>query len=181
LVPVVESAVITTGSIEMASSSMPRTSDGPPSGGRRYGGLSALRANLPPAAANPRGIVTDENVRKRQALADFAAYPERAKSIGKPLPETQGVSQRRAAILKKIQESNDQPAERSVTLRRGKFHKLKLVFDSTSKRYRFVREDTLLGCAQHSLSYGSRDQAMLYYRLDMIRWTNTKTALPRTD
>ncbi|MGB7076130.1 MAG: hypothetical protein WBD53_02980, partial [Xanthobacteraceae bacterium] len=61
--------------------------DGPPiSGGLRFGGLNALHANLPQKAINPRGMVTEADAAARQALADFAAYPARAKSIGGSIP-----------------------------------------------------------------------------------------------
>ena len=79
--------------------------DGPPSsGGYRYGSRNALRANIPAKALNPRGIVTQADSQARQNLFDFAAYPARTKSIGKPIPATRGISTRRAAALQKIQE-----------------------------------------------------------------------------
>jgi hypothetical protein len=87
---------------------MPKHSDGPPLGGTRFGGLEALRANLPSKAINPRGNVTEADARARKALADFAAYPERTKSIGKPLPPTQGTNSERAAARRKIEELKQQ-------------------------------------------------------------------------
>jgi hypothetical protein len=146
--------------------------DGPPiSSGYRYGTLNAFRANLSAEALKPRGVVTEADARARQNLSDFAAYPARAKSIGKPLPVPQGVSPRRAAVLNRIAELAEQEnALRSVTISEGDRYILKLVFGGSSKSYRFYEEDLALGMNRYSLPYGSRDQAKLYYRLDRIRW-----------
>src|SRR6202035_5826351 len=121
--------------------------DGPPiSSGYRYGTLNAFRANLPAEALKPRGVVTEADARARQNLSDFAAYPARAKSIGKPLPVPQGVSPRRAAVLNRIAELAEQEnALRSVTISEGDRYILKLVFGGSSKSYRFYEEDLALG------------------------------------
>lgn len=150
---------------------MPKHADGPPSGGYRYGSLNALRANLPTGAINPRGVVTEANARARQNLSSFADYYTRAKAIGKPLPAAQSISKRRAAVLRKIEELEQQEhAERSVTLVNGELKKLKLVFDTVGKSFHFIEEDLALGIARRSLLYGSKGQAMMYHRLNMIHW-----------
>src|SRR6266849_2572949 len=84
--------------------------DGPAiSGGFRFGYIEAIRAGLPPKATNPRSPTTAD-LRAGQTLADFAAYPQRAKSIGKSVPKTLGLSEGRAAALQKIQEL-EKPSE----------------------------------------------------------------------
>ncbi len=73
--------------------------DGPAiSGGFRFGAIDAMRAGISPRATNPRSL----DPHAGQALADFAAYPQRAKSIGEPLPNTHGISEERAAALRRI-------------------------------------------------------------------------------
>jgi hypothetical protein len=153
--------------------------DGPPiSGGYRYGSLNALRAKLPAKAVSPRGAVTEADSQARRTLADFAAYPARTKGIGKPLPNTQGISSRRAAALQRIRELEQRNQERSVTLHDGQYTKLKLVFDGGRRLFYILEEDFLLGYARRSFSFSSRDRAMLYYRLNRILWTKDRFPLP---
>jgi hypothetical protein len=97
---------------------MPKRSDGPVSGGYRYGSLSAYRANLPAKAINPRGPVTKWNAPARKALADFAAYPARAKSIGKLLPPTKGISEERAAVVRRIEAGEDDGEYKYIVLKK---------------------------------------------------------------
>lgn len=146
--------------------------DGPPiSSGYRYGALNAFRANLPSSAIHPRGQITATDAGARKALSDFASYPLRAKSIGVPLPAAQAVSARRAAALKRIEELERQEnTPRSVTLTEDNRYRLKLLFDGTNKLFRFRQEDLALGLYRNSLPYGTRKQAMMYYRMDAIRW-----------
>jgi hypothetical protein len=87
---------------------MPRHSDGPPAGGYRYGSLKALQARLPAKAINPTGAITEIDAQARQNLSKFAAYSQRPKSIGKPLPVTCSTSAGRAAVSKKIDELKQQ-------------------------------------------------------------------------
>ena len=141
------------------------------SSGYRYGSLNAFQANLPAEAINPRGNVTKANSQARKNLSEFASYPERVKSIGKPLPVTQGVSPRRAAALKRIEELQQQEnVVRDVTLSEDNRYRLKLVFGGSSKSFRFFEEDLALGTNRYSLRFGSREQAMRYYHLGIIRW-----------
>ena len=152
--------------------------DGPPiSGGYRYGSLNAFRARLPASAINPRRIVTEADSKARKSLSDFAAYPVRTKSIGKPLPTTQGVSLRRAAALRRIAELEQQEnVIKSVTLSEGKRYRLKMRFGGDSKSFRFCEEDLALGLIRYSLPYGSCAQALMYYRLNGIRWYPWRSA-----
>jgi len=75
------------------------------SGGYRYGGLESSRAGLPASATTLRSKPTDEGeLENDKTLENFAAYPERAKSIGKPLPPTIGKSKPREAARRRIEE-----------------------------------------------------------------------------
>src|SRR5437762_1382472 len=92
--------------------------DGPPiSSGYRHGGLAALRTGLPASATSLRSKPTEGEREARQTLAKFANYPERTNSLGKPLPPTVGISKRRAATLRRIEElKQEERADMSVTL-----------------------------------------------------------------
>lgn len=152
---------------------MPKHSDGPPLGGIRFGGLEALRASLPSKAINPHGIVTEENTRARQALADFAAYPERTKSIGKPLPSTQGISRRRAAALKQVEELRQQPRyANAVVVSDDDAIKLWLhtVNNDSGKYWYFIEEDKATGTKRRSRKYWSRLGAKAARDAHRIAW-----------
>jgi hypothetical protein len=95
---------------------VPKHSDGPPSGGHRYGGLEAFRSGLPPEAANPRRPRTDAEIKAAKSLADFTDYFGRVKSINRPLPRTKGVSPLRAIVQKKMEESNKEKFVRAAKL-----------------------------------------------------------------
>jgi hypothetical protein len=147
--------------------------DGPPiSGGFRFGGIKAMRTGLPPKATNLQAIVTDADLEARRSLSDFASYHARAKSIGKPLSATRGVSRERAAALLKSQELDQQQlnVERTFTISDNGRFKLKLGVDVANKRYRFVEEDLFEGSMRYSVLYPSKDLAILYHRFNRILW-----------
>ena len=146
--------------------------DGPPiSSGLRFGGLNALRAKLPQKALNPRGVVTETDARARRALADFAAYPDRTKSIGQPAPVPLGISGQRATVLKKIRELECQSANRKLFAVEGSNErKLWLFLDTDNKRYFFQEEDLLLGVARRSILYRSKRRAMQVFERKGILW-----------
>jgi hypothetical protein len=157
--------------------------DGPPSsGGYRYGSRNALRANIPAKALNPRGIVTQADSQARQNLFDFAAYPARTKSIGKPIPATRGISTRRAAALQKIQELEKQlPAQRYFSVIDRKFKKLKLFYNDTRDRFWFVEENLLGRFLLLSLSYENKNRAMRDFTLGRITWIERRAIPTPTD
>jgi len=66
---------------------MPKHSDGPPSGGYRYG-KEAIYSGLPSKAVKPTGELTKADADRRQTLSKFADYRRRVKSIGKEIPLT---------------------------------------------------------------------------------------------
>jgi hypothetical protein len=130
-----------------------------------------MRAGLPPKATDPRSFSSDAELRARQSLASFTAYPARARSIGKELPQTQGVSRRRAAVLQKIKELEQQErAERRVVIFEDGAKKLKLAFDPAGKFFRFVEEDLTLWIARRSISYSAKDSALRAWHRDGIIW-----------
>src|ERR1700722_10806455 len=95
--------------------------DGPPIGGYRYGADEAFRTGLPPKAANPQGKPTGDELQARLSLDKFTAYYERARSIGKPIPATQGTSKGRADVLAKADELKQHEKDGgSISLINGK-------------------------------------------------------------
>jgi hypothetical protein len=151
---------------------MPKHSDGPPSGGRRYGGLEAFRSGLPPQAANPRRPRTHAELKAARNLADFTDHFGRLKSFDEPIPETQGVSRRRAASFKRRQElERERPLVKPVIIKRGKFKELWLVRDDeVSVWYRFVEKNFATRTIRRSLSLRGRERAMQIYEADRIMW-----------
>jgi hypothetical protein len=152
--------------------------DGPPiSGGYRYGRLEAFRTGLPARAAALRSKPTEGEIRARQTLEKFAAYPERAKSIGKPLPATVGISKSRAASLRRIEELEQEArADRSVTLLETEDLKIKWVYGGAHK-YSLIEEDLVLGVARVSITYGSKERAFHLWHLGRVTWID-KYSLP---
>jgi hypothetical protein len=145
--------------------------DGPPiSGGYRYGGLEALRTGLPASATTPRAKPSESELEARQTLNKFAAYPERAKSIGKPLPPTVGISRRRAASLRRIEElEQEERADKSVTLWEADNLKIKWVFRGAHKD-RLLEEDSVRGVARVSITYASKERAFHAWHLGRVTW-----------
>lgn len=152
--------------------------DGPPiSSGYRYGGLEALRTGLPASATTLRSKPAEGELEARQTLDKFAAYPERAKSIGKPLPATVGISKRRAASLRRIEElEKEERADRSVTLSEADDLRIKWVFRGAHKD-RLVEEDLVRGVVRVSIIYGSRERAFDAWHLGRVTWID-KYSLP---
>lgn len=146
--------------------------DGPPiSSGYRYGGAEALRTGLPTTATALRSKLTEGELVARQTLVKFAAYPERTKSIGKPLPTTVGVSRRRAASLQRIEElEQEERTDRAVTLVQSGDLKIKWVYAGARKN-RLLEEDSA-GVSRISITYADKDRALLAYYSDRVRWIN---------
>jgi hypothetical protein len=152
--------------------------DGPPiSGGYRYGRLEAFRTGLPASAATLRSKPTGGELKARQTLVEFAAYPERAKSIGKALPATVGISKRRAASLRRIEDlEQEERADKAVTLVEEGGKRVKWVFGGAHK-YSLIEEDLALGIARVSISYGSKERALFVWYSGRVRWID-KYSLP---
>jgi hypothetical protein len=152
--------------------------DGPPiSSGYRHGRLEAFRTGLPARAVALRSNPTEGELKARQTLVNFAAYPERAKSIGKPIPATVGISKRRAASLRRIEElEQEERAGRSVTLLETEDLKIKWVFGGAHK-YRLLEEDLALGVARVSITYGNKERALYAWHLGRVIWID-KYSLP---
>jgi hypothetical protein len=152
--------------------------DGPPiSSGYRYGSFEAFRTGLPARAMALRSKPTEGELKARQTLVNFAAYPERAKSIGKPLPVTVGISKRRAATLRRIEELEQvERADRSVTLLEMENLKIKWVFGGAHK-YRLIEENLALGIARVSITYGNKERALYVWHSGRVRWID-KYSLP---
>jgi hypothetical protein len=146
---------------------MPKRADGPSTGGYQYGSFNAFRANLPAKAINPRGHVSEADAQARKMLNDFAAYPARAKSIGKPLPATRGISKRRAAALQKSR-TPQADQYRYVVIDRNDDRILKL--GRCGRFFRFLEEHKTY--SKLSLVYGSKDRALAYYRIGRISWVS---------
>jgi hypothetical protein len=143
--------------------------DGPPiSGGYRYGRLEAFRTGLPASAAALHSKPTEDELKARQTLDKFAAYPERTKSIGKPLPATVGISKRRAASLRRIEELK-QKERRAVTLLETEGLRIKWVFGGAHK-YRLLEENLAQGVARVSITYGSKERALFVWNLGRVSW-----------
>jgi hypothetical protein len=132
--------------------------DGPPiSSGYRFGGGAAFQSWLPSSAISPR---TD--LKNGETLAAFNDYYGRAKGIGQSVPETQGVSPQRAAVLQKIQQlKEEKPSQRRVTLEDTPGRKLELVHDG--RYFYFVEKDKRRDTVRVSHLYGSRGRAMQAY------------------
>jgi hypothetical protein len=146
--------------------------DGPPvSSGYRYGGIEALRTGLPPSATTLGSKPSEGELEARQTLVKFAAYPERAKSIGKPLPTTVGVSKRQAAALQRIEELEQEGrADRTVTLKESGDLKTKWVYAGVHKN-RLIEEDSA-GISRISITYSDKYHAAIALFSDRIRWMN---------
>jgi hypothetical protein len=144
--------------------------DGPPiSSGYRHGRLAALHTGLPASATALRSKPTQGELEARQTLAKFANYPERTNSIGKPLPVTKGISKRRAASLRRIEElKQEERADKSVTLMEVGGLKIKWVFQGEHKD-RLVEED-LAGIGRISITYRSKDHAFIAWHTGRVRW-----------
>ncbi|MGJ4901882.1 hypothetical protein ACQR0V_09950 [Bradyrhizobium sp. HKCCYLS2058] len=144
--------------------------DGPPiSGGYRYGEVEALRTGLPTSAMATRRKPTVDELEARKTLVKFAAYPERTKSIGKPLPTTVGVSKRRAESLRRIEELRQKElADMTVTLFQDGDLKIKWVYGGAHKN-RLVEEDSA-GISRISITYGNKDRALYAWFHDRVRW-----------
>jgi hypothetical protein len=151
--------------------------DGPPiSGGYRYGGLESLRTGLPASAMALRSKPAEGELEARQTLFKFAAYPERAKSIGKPLPTTVGISKRRAASLRRIEElEQEERVDKAVTLVETGGLKIKWVYRGANKD-RLLEED-LAGTGRVSITYRSKDHALAAWHSGRVRWLS-KQSLP---
>lgn len=135
----------------------------------RHGGRDALRTGLPTSAVALRSKPTEGELKARQELVKFAAYPERTKSIGKPLPATQGISKGRAACLRKIEELEQADrADMSVTLVNDGDLKIKWVHRGEHKD-RLIEED-LAGVSRVSITYGNKDRAFDAWCLGRVRW-----------
>jgi hypothetical protein len=146
--------------------------DGPPiSGGYRYGGNEALRAGLPPKAADLRSKPTNAELQARLNLAKFTEYVIRARSIGKPLPNTLGVSTRRANALRQIEKVRKQElAEKSVILRQGATYQLKWIFRGERKG-RLLLEDFENGVCKLSCKFRDKHIALFYWDLNSrVMW-----------
>jgi hypothetical protein len=152
--------------------------DGPPiSSGYRYGGREAVRTGLPASATALRSKPAEGELEARQTLVKFASYPERAKSIGKPLPATVGISKRRAASLRRIEElEQEERADRSVTLWEVDDLKIKWVFRGAHKD-RLLEEDSVQGVVRVSITYGSKERAFHVWHLGRVTWID-KYSLP---
>jgi hypothetical protein len=144
--------------------------DGPPiSGGYRYGGVEALRTGLPASATSLRSKPAEGELEARQTLVKFAAYPERTKSIGEPLPTTVGISKRRAASLRRIEElEQEEQADKAVTLVETAGLKIKWVYRGVHKD-RLLEED-LAGVGRVSILYRSKDHALVAWYSGRARW-----------
>jgi hypothetical protein len=144
--------------------------DGPPiSSGYRHGGLAALHTGLPASATALRSKPAEGELEARQTLAKFANYPERTKSIGKPLPATQGVSDGRAASLRRIEELEEaERADKSVTLVVDGDLKIKWVYRGEHKD-RLIEEDSA-GVGRVSITYGNMDRALIAWYSGRVRW-----------
>jgi hypothetical protein len=152
--------------------------DGPPiSSGYRYGRLEAFRTGLPATAAALHSKPTEGELKARQTLVKFAAYPERTKSIGKPLPATVGISKRRAASLRRIEElEQEERVDRAVTLLETQSLRIKWVFGGAHK-YRLIEENLAQGVARVSITYGSKERALFVWDLGRVIWID-KYSLP---
>jgi len=146
--------------------------DGPAiSGGMRFGGLNALRANLPSNSINPRGPLTGANAKARLNLFKFCEYRERVKALGKPVPVTHGISGRRAQNLRRIAELEDEERkEKRVKLRVDGNIKFELVCDSTYQWYRLREENLATGYVRWSIKYGSAARAKRALKNNFIYW-----------
>lgn len=146
--------------------------DGPPiSGGMRFGGLNALRANVPTNSINPRGPMTEANAKARLNLYKFCEYRERVKALGKLVPTTQGVSGRRARNLRRIAELEDEKRqEKRVKLRVEGNIKLELVHDGTYQWFRLREENLATGHVRWSIQFGSAARAKRALRYNLIYW-----------
>ena len=146
--------------------------DGPPiSSGYRHGRLEAFRTGLPARAATLHSKPSEGDLKARQTLVKFAAYPERAKSIGQPFPTTVGISKRRAASLRRIEElEQEEHADRAVTLVETGDLKIKWVFGGAHK-YRLLEED-LAGVSRVSITYRRKDHALVAWYSGRASWIN---------
>jgi hypothetical protein len=149
---------------------------GPPSGGYRFGGDEAFRTRLPPKAANPQGKPTGAELQARQTLDKFTAYYERARSIGKPIPATQGISKRRADVLKRREELEQHERDGdSISVINGKYTKLRLhwAFGQNGKYWFYIEEDVVMERKRRSKRYFSREGAIRAFDDDHITWVRT--------
>jgi hypothetical protein len=134
--------------------------DGPPSsGGYRFGAVDAFHSGLPADAANPRGKVTTADAEKRQNLAKFAAYPERAKSFGKQIPITKRMREHSAKAQRLAEQ--EKRTERDIDrlrVEKGKDTDLWLykVRDENGWHWYFVEENKVTGLRRKSKRYWSR-------------------------
>jgi len=147
--------------------------DGPPiSSGYRHGGLAAFRTGLPASATALPSRPSEGELQARQTLAQFANYPERAKSLGKPVPTTKGMSRGRAASLQRIEELKlEESVDRSVTISESAGLKTKWVFAGANKN-RLVQEDAA-GIFRISITYGSKDRAVFVFEHGRVLWCRT--------
>jgi hypothetical protein len=141
--------------------------DGPPiSSGYRYGGRAAFQAYLPASALSPK-----IDMEAGETLAAFIDYHGRARGIGQLAPETQGVSEERAAVLERIQELQEaKPDQRRITFLDTPERKIELV----PWKYGFflVERNRSLNITRVSRSYGNSAQAKYAYR-NGILWQKT--------
>jgi hypothetical protein len=146
--------------------------DGPPiSGGYRYGGLEAIRTGLPASAMSLRSKLAEGELEARQTLDKFAAYPERTKSIGKPLPTTVGISDPRAASLRRIDElDQEERTDKTITLGQTGDLKTKWVYGGTHK-FRLLEED-LAGIYRISIPYRDIHDAFVAWSFGRVKWIN---------
>jgi hypothetical protein len=144
--------------------------DGPPiSGGYRYGAVQSLRTGLPTSATTLRSKPREGELGARQTLDKFAAYPERARSIGKPLPKTVGIPKGREAALQRIEElEQEERVDKAVTLDQNGDLKIKWVFAGAHK-YRLLEEDSA-GVSRVSITYRDKDRAFRAWCLGRVRW-----------
>jgi hypothetical protein len=142
--------------------------DGPPiSSGYRFGGRAAFQSWLPASALSSKisrrqaNIPLNPDERPGENLAAFNDYYGRAKSIGQPTPDAEGISPERAAVLQKIERLKQQ--ERTFVPAHGLgVHKgAKLWLYRSGSAYMFVEE--FPHGYRKSIVYRNRERAIWGY------------------
>ena len=117
-----------------------------------------------------RAIHPDGDAEARQALVDFSAYPARARSLGKPLPKSKGVSEGRESALAKAHSlEHAEPKRKSVVLR-DENTIVSICFPENRRNFYFTEYDPAKNLTRSSITYGSRRRAMQVYRYNEIIW-----------
>ncbi len=145
--------------------------DGPPiSGGYRHGRLEAFRTGLPARASALPSKPSEGDLEARRTLVKFAAYPERTRSLGKPLPVTVGISRARAASLRRIEElEKEERADKAITVVETGNLKIKWVYAGNHKN-RLLEEDEA-GVGRISITYKSKESAYIAWWHGRVIWT----------